>query len=380
MFAIISIILCPILSLPFIVYGLKKDHRHTKLYLFVVAVFISLFSYTYTPATTEDITRHHLETIEYEGADLSTLAEDLYTKPEQLSVTYKYIIGQTGNENLLQFFTSIVCYYILFYLLDDFARKNKSTRGRKLIGIWLFVLSGFHFTVITSGIFYTLALELFSLGVYISYEKDKKIAGIIISASTILIHTCAVLPFMILVLYRVLGSKINMKNIIIMALSIMSIGYVLAVIAPSMNIPLVSEISNLYRWYFNNESEWSSLHTPLIMTLYLSRLVPIFIAYKLSPAKREIAGFSLFIAIAVVVLYPQTTFSIRYIHIAVLCGIPLLFNAVQHEKYGKYFVHLLYLIATMHISYQVYQLVSGLYVCKDIDKVLVTNILETLGR
>jgi uncharacterized membrane protein YGL010W len=264
-------------------------------------------------------------------------------------------------------------------LLSEYTEKNKDVKGWRLLGIWIFVLSGFHFIVITSGIFYTLALEIFSLGIYLNYEKKRKFLGWVFYVMPMFIHTCAVLPFIILVLYKILGSKINIKNVLILSGLIMSIGLLLMVIAPNIDLPIINELSNLYKWYFNNEEVWAEMHAVPILIMYMSRLLPIVFGRLLSTKKEPISDFAIFTTVAVVVLYFQTTFSIRYIHIAVLCGLPLLFDATKDKKYGGLFGLSLYAFAAPHIIYQIRQF-TGLGYFEDIKRVFVTNLVTMLSE
>lgn len=377
MFAIICFLLCPLISLPIVFVCIKKDTKHRNVYLAILSIFIALFSYSYTPTVREDLYRHHEDVIRYEDISPDKFFSDVWSRPEQLSLMYKFIISKTGNVRLLQFFTSAICYYILFYLLSEYTKKYKHIKGLKVIGIWFFVLSGFHYIVITSGIFYTLALEIFSLAVYYDYALGRKFLSKILYFAPILIHTCAVLPLFIVILYKLLGSKINAKGISVLVVSIFSISILLNIVASYVNLPIVTELSNLYRSYFGNEEHWSRLHTIPVLVLYLSRLAPIIIGYKFMDKKDSISGFAIFVTIAILVLYFQTTFSVRYIHIATLCGLPILFEAINNKKIGQLFCVLLYGLGAPHVLYQIKQFQS-LGEFQDIYRVLLTNIITTL--
>ena len=376
--ALLLFVICPIMVLPFLFLGLKKDKKHKNVYLIIIAIFVALFSYNYRPKSEEDLYRHHIDTMQYEDASVEVLAKDISQKPEQLSTVYKFIISKTGNQDLLQFFTSAMSFFILFYLLNEYTEKNKDVKGWKLFGIWIFVLAGFHFIVITSGIFYTLALEVFSLGVYLDYEKKRKVWGWTFYIMPMFIHTCAFLPFILILLFKILGSKNNIKNILILVGLIMSIGFLLMVIAPNIDLPIVKELSNLYKWYFNNEEVWADMHSIPILIMYMSRLLPVIFGRLLSNKRESIGDFAIFMTIAIVVLYFQTTFSIRYIHIAVLCGLPLIFEAAKNKKHGGIYCVSLYALAVPHIIYQVNQ-IFRLGKFENAEKIFVTNLITMLG-
>ncbi len=380
-FAILSFIVCPILSLPFIALGIKKDKKYRMAYLSIVAVFLALFSYHYQPTTSDDLYRHQADVASYENQSVDSLMKDLSTQPEQLSLIYKYTISKTGNEGLLQFFIAIMCYIILLYLLNKQTEKHGDLAMWKKIGVWLFVLSGFHFLVITSGMFYTLALEIFSLAVYLDYERKKKVVSWICYLVPVLIHTCAALPLLAILLYKLLGSKINLKNGLILSAAVLSIGFIMTAVAPNIDIPVVKELSKLYVAYFNNEEQWSDLHSPLVLTLYLLRLVPVIVGcFLVKKCNDKTTGFSLFMTLLIILLFFQTTFSIRYIHIAVLCGLSITFQAVEHKKLGKLYSLGLYAIALSHFAYQFRQL-SAAGVIKDIKSIpFVSLIIQIFGE
>ena len=380
--ALMVFMICPIMVLPFVFIGLKKDKRHRKIYLAIIAFLLALFSYSYQPTSIEDLYRHQSDAMQYQYSEIDTLIDDIHNEPEQLAIAYKFMIGKTGNPSLLQFFTSAVSFFILLYLLNAYTEKNEKLRGWKLVGVWLFVLSGFYYIVITSNIFYTLALEIFSLGVYMDYARNRKIVGWVFYILPVFIHTCAILPLALIVLYKLLRSRINTKNVVLLVILILSIHILLSVVAANINLPIITEISNLYRWYFNNEGSWSNLHTPSVLLLYMSKLVPVVLAYKVSKMKDPVSDFALFMAIAIVILFFQTTFSIRYIHVAVLCGLPVLFRAAQDKKYGQIFCVLLYAFAIPHFIYQVRQMVSrtdwGSF--ENVQRIFVTNLITTLTK
>lgn len=380
--AIATFILCPLASLAFVYVGLKKDIKHRTLYLALVAMFIALFSYSYTPTAVEDLYRHQMDAAAYQYSDIADLIEDLHEEPEQVATMYKFLIGKTGNLALLQFFTAAICFFILLYLLNAFTEKNKGLPILRVIGVWAFVLSGFYFIVITSNIFYTLALEIFSLGVYFDYVRKKKVVGAIFYILPVFIHTSAVLTLILIVLFKLFGSKINVRNIVILIVLILSINFLLTTVAANINLPIVSELSNLYRSYFNREEDWAVLHTVPVLTLYLSRLIPIFVAYKFSKKGESMGDFAIFVGLSVLVLFFQTSFSIRYIHVAVLCGLPLLFEMSSNKRYGQFFSVMLYGIAIPHVVYQVHQLAirtdwGGL---ENIQTILITNLITSLTR
>lgn len=376
--AIIALIVCPALSLPFVFAGLKKDKKHKKVYLFIIAIILALFSYCYKPTASEDLYAHHVDTMQYKNMSMNKLTEEVSKKPEQLSVIYKYVISKTGNPDLLQFFAAFVCYAILLYLLNEYSERSNGISALKKVAIWVFVISGFHYLVITSGIFYTLALEIFSLGVYIDYEKKRKILGIMCYVIPVFIHTCAALPLAIILLYKMLGSKVSFRNVAILSVLLMSIGLLMTVVLPSFNNPLTNELSSLYTSYFGNEEKWANLHDVFTLTVYLSRLIPILIGFCLTRQKNDVSGFSIFMTILVVLLFFQTSFSIRYIHVAVLCGLPIMFEAIKDKKYGGIYAASLYMLAIPQIAYQIRQ-IAGAGKIVGIQKAMITNLIMTLG-
>ena len=379
--AILAFIICPIISLPFVVLGLKKDGKRRMIYLSIIAVFLALFSYHYQPTPSEDLYRHHTDVVSYEGMSTDSLMKDISSQPEQLSIIYKYLISKTGNEDLLQFFIAIMCYIILLYLLNKQTEKHAELAFWKKVGVWFFVLAGFHFLVITSGMFYTLALEIFALAVYFDYSDKKKLLSILCYIVPIFIHTCAALPLVVVLLYKLLGSKMNLKNGIILSASVLSIGFIMTVIAPNFDIPIVNELSKLYVAYFNNEEQWSDLHSPFVLALYLSRLIPVAVGYfLLKKHDNKVSDFSLFMTLLIVLLFFQTSFSIRYIHIAVLCGIPIMFESIKHEKFGTIYSLALYAFAIPHVVYQIHQL-SSVGIIKDLKSIpFVSLIVQLLGE
>lgn len=377
-FTLIAFVVCPLISFPFVIIGLRQNKKHRNIYLAIIAVFCALFSYSYQPTSVEDLYRHHIDTAQYENMSMEKFSDVVSSNSEQISIVYKYLISKTGNLNLLQFFTSAVSFFILLYLLTEYSSVEKEVRGWKLVGIWFFVLSGFHFLVITSGIFYTLALELFSLGVYMDYKKNRKLFAWILYIAPILIHTCCFLPFLVMILYKILGSRNNLRNMLLLAIAVLSIGFLMNIASSYLNIPLFSELSSLYKAYFGNEEYWSDLHSVPVLLLYLSRMLPVFGGRVISHSRDAISDFAIFMAVGVLILYLQTTFSIRYIHIVVLCGLSLIFEGAKDKKNGDAFCIMLYALGIPHIAYQLKQF-SGFGEIKDMQRIFVTNLLTMLS-
>ena len=94
--------------------------------------------------------------------------------------------------------------------------------------------------------------------------------------------------------------------------------------------------------------------------------------------KNRISDFSIFIGIAVIVLYFQTSFSIRYIHVAVLCGMPILFEAANNKRHGKLFCLSLFAFAVPHFIYQIRQF-TGLGYFESMERIFVTNLVTMLS-
>ncbi|MBR0480615.1 EpsG family protein [Candidatus Saccharibacteria bacterium] len=350
---LLTFLLCPLLALPLVLICSKKDIKHQKFYLLLISLFVALFAYGYHPSSTEDLYRHQENLSKYQNYTFDDSIKTMQTKPEQLTLLYEILISKLNNPGLLQFFTTKICYFLIFYLLSEYSKRYPGISKAKTIGVWLFVLSGFHFFVIVSNIFYTLALEVFSLGVYVDYEKKKKISWLLYIISP-LIHTSAILPLILIIFYKIFKSKISAKSVLVLTIAILLISTILPILSNLFSLPIINEVNSLYRSYFYNEDHWARLHSVSILILYLSRLAPVILSmHDNRRAVAGIGGFATFTLIAVILLFFQTSFSIRYIHIVVLCGIPTLFEALSSTRQSSVVCLSLYLFAIPHVIYQI---------------------------
>lgn len=356
--AIAIFIVCPVLALPFVFVGLKKDKRHRVVYLGIIALFIALFSYNITPSVKDDLYRHQTDAMEYSKWDWGDVMSVMPKTTEQAALIYKYLIGKTGDVRLLQFFATFLSYFIIFYLIDYYVRKSAKMDQLSKTMIALLVATSFSFITVSGNIFCNLALVLFSFGFFIKYEKKRNVLGIVLCVSAILIHSSTLFALALYALFWVTGKKCTLRNIIVMIASVMAVGVAVSLLSDNINIPLFREISNLYDAYFYNEQEWGGLHTSYVMIISILKIVPVLFACLLSHERNTIDNWALYICIAIIAMLPQTSFSIRYIPIAVLSGIPALVGLLEKKEYKKIAVVCLSVLVIIQISSQIPQILN----------------------
>ena len=205
-----------IINIIIIVLNIKKDNKK-NIYLviaFDIALALAILSYMWIPSEEYDLYRYYSWMDNMQNLKGSKLINYLYTsRGEPLTMTYFYIISKTNNYSLLQFFPTLIVYFIIFYMIIDYVTEKKYNRTMILIMCLLFV-SLYKFILLPSGIRSTFGLTLFSLGLYLEYiKRNKKWYIKLLYILSLTIHNGTI----ILLLIRILLSfihKLDIKKVI----------------------------------------------------------------------------------------------------------------------------------------------------------------------
>ena len=109
-----------IINIIIIVLNIKKDNKK-NIYLviaFDIALALAILSYMWIPSEEYDLYRYYSWMDNMQNLKGSKLINYLYTsRGEPLTMTYFYIISKTNNYSLLQFFPTLIVYFIIFYII-----------------------------------------------------------------------------------------------------------------------------------------------------------------------------------------------------------------------------------------------------------------------
>ena len=189
----------------------KLRDSNIKQYIYIVlpALFLAILAYFFKPYGDRscDLTEYYGWMDKMLTFNQKDLISYLFRGGEIIVMLYLYIIALIGNYQLLQVFPTFILYFIIFYIIYDYAKRNNISKKYKFIVILTF-LSLFKYIFVVSTFRYSLAYSIFTLGVYFDFIAKKKekrykilyILPIFIHASTI-----------ILLFFRIFFNFKNMK-------------------------------------------------------------------------------------------------------------------------------------------------------------------------
>ena len=374
--ALILYCICPVIAIPLLIVGLIKDKKHRYIYLLILAFFLSVIAFNVTPKMNEDLYRHHDDVLRFGTMENTAFINILKSNSELLSLILKRFIYKLGNVNYLQFFITFIDYSIVFYIINDY--NSKKENDLKFIGIIsLFTIISFSYMTIISNLFNTLALIIFSLGLYFDYSNKKnKLLCYILYISPILIHSSLILPLVILIIFKITGNKVNLKNIIIIFVGLFLIPNIISILNRMFSFGIINEINSFYKNYFINQEQFGYLHTTRILFIYMIKLIPYFVAYFFVKDKNSLDDFSMLVLLIIITLFFQSTFSIRYIPIVQLCGLPMICKMLKNiSKKNSYIMIIIILLITfVQIYFQYLQIRQSNF--ESFSKIITSNVIN----
>ncbi|HPF83774.1 MAG TPA: EpsG family protein [Bacilli bacterium] len=375
-------LICPLIAVIVAAIGLIiGKEKHHKIYFLIIAFALAIIAYYFNPSSSDDLFRHHNDVITISNMSQTRIFGYLIGSSEQLSFILKYLVGLTGNVDLLQFIITFISYIIMFYLIDDSSKKYNVSKIT-FIFITIFTAISFNYLTICSNLFNTLGLLVFSLGLYLEYNKEnKKVLAYILYVISALIHFSLLFAIFILLLFKLLGEKTNIKAIYLLLVIFLFIGPIIEFMYRNIDLGIVKEIQTFYNNYFINQNEFEYLHTTNVLVVYLSKLLPYTIIYLFfKQEKTKLSDFAFLMTIAIVGLFPSSTFSIRFIPIVQLTGLPMLFSYFKNN--GREFKILLITLITILIGVYTYYQYTQLHTRMSFDysSLMFKNIVSIFNK
>ena len=139
---------------------------------FVLAFLISFIAFFIIPRVDMDLYRHYyiLDSVRYYGISFLKNNSDFSNLP--VATLYFYLISVLNNNAFLPFITCFFSYFIFYYVIDDFSKKNNIQRFSYSLAI-ICILFTFNYVALFSGIRNKFAMILFFLIMYNDIFKNK---------------------------------------------------------------------------------------------------------------------------------------------------------------------------------------------------------------
>lgn len=373
-FVTLILIIFPIYSIPFSFIGSIIDRKNRFIYLVELSIGLAFLAYCWKPNNIYDLYVWQNEAVKLSQMNYKQFIEYLSSNTELINLLVKYIVGKIGNVSLLQLFVVASGYINIFYMLYDSCKEQQIKKMGYIITLIYIIVSLLYLNFI-SGLFYTWAITILALGIYLYYFKKKKILPMLLLIISILVHTSMIFPIIVFIMFVLSKSKINYKSLIIILILSVSPKVILPALSKYTNIAIFNEINIMYNGYFLMDV-YNKMNSGGLMVANLLMSIPIYLIYFVNHKKIDKLGnLSILLNIITWLLYLTAPIFVRYIYLTVLLFMPSFENyfdsasdsmAQTNNKQIIFFI--ICLIECILIFYQIYLL-------KDIEifKIIVDN-------
>lgn len=279
----------PLLSLPFILWDIYKQHR-SGLVLFVL--FLSIMAFLTPPVG--DLYRHTRDYFSMANYSFEAFRQTL--KDDFVTQCFSYFLQACHIKYpVARLVYAFIGFSIKFWIFDDIARGKYSNKDYFLL--FLLVFCSLDFFTFVLGVRFCFAQSLFFLGFYLLYNKYRPICGIGLLALASCIHfTFASLSLCAVALYFM---KFKMNNKLFLVVGVVSV--VFGLIISSYLVNRFFESHNGYlegQWGTDYQASFKGM-----VLYYLKRLtiIPLF-CFFLMNNKKEDSWNSVIYVLALIVL------------------------------------------------------------------------------
>lgn len=359
-------IICLILFLAFPIIGLPLFlgcyifHSNKKgiFYSILIGLTLGFITYYFIPPADYDLYRHQLIAKSIHNLPFDRFL--IYSKVAELEflpLLYSYFISFTENYNLLQFFVVSLGYTLMFYMMYDY-RKKIEISNLSFALVVIFNIFGFNALYFISGLYYYIAIILFSFAFYNEYtKKGNKILSYIIYGLILLIHDSMFFPVGILLIFKLFKNKLNLKSL---GLCILIFGlsyYVISFLSSMINLDIFTKVINMYNHYISNDYRMKKFYSGTIFIIEISKLALILATILLTKNKKALKkenGFIILLTVSTLLMMPKSMVMIRFIMAVQLIGIVPLMDYYKKTKLTDIkliMMIVLLILATLYVLY-----------------------------
>lgn len=307
----------PLISSVFIVMGFVKDRKNSTHYSFLFAGVLASLAYWVIPKGAMDLTRYFDIVLSYETMSFDFFYSDvLFGDLMFIQNILFYSVGRTGNIHLLPSIVIFISYFIMLYMITDYANRMKATTFELLLAI-IFLLCVMPFISLVSNVRNILAFSLITYGIYREFIQDKKgVLTFILYAVPCFIHISSL---SIILLRLIAGNSSNKKmiNWMILTLGVFITIFIFYNASMFSALPLVGEylgalISKTNIYLFDSSSYYAQIlqndtfskMQKLYFTLSTLYLLILLICISSDSKNLKIESYFKYVAIMVVISYP----------------------------------------------------------------------------
>lgn len=216
-----GLIVSPILSLPFILYGIYKKDKYS---LYLMAFFLGIVAFLTPPVS--DLYRHTSDFYSYKSLSLKNFMESL--NADFVAQTISYFLAQNGiNFAFARFFYVLISLSIYFYIFNDLL-LNKDLRWKEYFLLWVILFAGYNYFELVLGIRFGLATAFLFGSFYFLFFKKNLLYSLIFGLFSSFTHYFLFPITILMFIVYYIPFKINKKMFLILSVISIFLGFSLA--------------------------------------------------------------------------------------------------------------------------------------------------------
>lgn len=361
-FLLVVFIANPIIASVLSILAFIYDTKHYKVYSFIMSFTVGLLAYHMVPQSNFDILRIQADITGLSQVKYYGLKPFLIQSPEPARFLLDFFVYNLNNKYLIQLFSVWLGYFLIFFMIGDYAFRHKIGKASKAI-VLTYIVSGFSAIYFFSGIYNYLAMILFSFAFYRDiYQRKSKYTTYLLYLLSPLLHNAMALPLLILFLYKLASEKFKASILFVLCICMVYIATPISLFSDKFSyLAIFSQYQAIIASYLGQPQRIDVVtqYTTTVLMLEISKIiVTAFLAFSYLKSKndnhKKSSSFIIYLISSILVLSLSTPISLRFILIASLVGIPMLLeivNKILAEK--KYtFVIALLALSIMLIAYQ----------------------------
>jgi len=330
----------PVLASVFNFFGMiLMNGKARKYYAFLFAFSLAVIAYVWIPDSSMDLYRHHYDVGLLTGFNVEKLGVFIKANLEPLHYLIKFVVGQTGNYNLLQFIVVLIGYFGLFWMICDLAEIKKCKRAVFSL-ICLYAFSVIRFIDFASGLWFNLSIITIALGVYLSYYRETKWMQYVMYAMAACIHVGTIYAIVLIIIMSKLRlfKRIRLSVVLMTFLVMLSFGGIVLLINNvfGSEFQLVGILNRMYDGYFVNGLQFEELHTGWSLSLSVANMVLCLILgiwhYKKIKVMRDYDCLLIYFTVSVMATIVGAGVFIRFRSLSVMLALPLIISYLRDVK------------------------------------------------
>lgn len=232
----------------------KSSNKKNIAIAFTISIILAILAIFFYPDSEYDLNSYYSWMDNMLTFNTNDLINYIFYRFEFVIMTYLLLIAKTGLYNMLQFFPTLIFYFIMIYTILDYSSRKRISTFNKIIVIILF-LSLFKYVFVVACFRYVLAYSLFFFGLYLEFIKgcrDKK--SYMFYVIPIFIHTSSILLLLFRLLCLIKNKYIKYGIVLFTSLIVLYPQPLIYILRFFSDIQIIKFISDRINMYLINES------------------------------------------------------------------------------------------------------------------------------